>query len=829
MEQKHSVWTDLLIILGMVIFVFLLAQPFGRKWDEQTEDAYTGEEGVYALDMDTYYYLRKAREFTEDGISSIQLFSGRSNDQMMTPVRSNADSRDPQLMSAMAALLWFLLRAIGVHISIYTLCIHFSSFILGLCTIPTYLFLKKRVSRDAAVVGALFVALAPPFFKHSFCGVFDTDALICLLASIIVLSLYRCVLGKTRKEMLITGCFSIVATILLRLIWGSFYSYVVIAIGTAVVATAVTRILLMQKRHLLIPIIASCGMLMTLVPIMTQMVNRMKSMFGIIKAQEPWPQASANLVEMAKTRMFSDKGFWYWFMSVDSDFASYCGGVIVIGFVVLSGMICMIRFAKRRCGKETDNPDNDFLFVAVGCWLVGSVFLGLRAIRFMEFIVLPSAITISFGYFAIRNWLYQEKRAKTQRRAFYLLCAVAVYMVLVYGNAAVACGLAAAIMAYGFFGSRAKKDHVLLFVLAASILVSPLQNCYMYTSRTIPLMETPMEKSLLWIRDNSEKDAVIADFWSYGYIYQYYAERRTLADGGTYNGEYFYWLATMLMTDDANLSVGIIRMLQGSGLDATDYAVKMCGGNQKACNLLKEILPLSRTQARNILEGRYSAEQTETLLALSHPENCPEIYLVMNGNTFRSAAGLLYFSEWDFSGTMNAETVGQSTFLGQQAVSRPIEGEVVTCELWNKGESEKWNAKLYNEEGLIRGRLIDSEGKTVVASRTIYIKDGARQYEEWADSVLSDENIADQGALLILEESDKVSVVFCDAKLPDSVLYRLYLLDGVGQNVFGKVCEELLPIAVSGEDSVVQRRIGSQNMREYYNYGISVWKVQKEE
>lgn len=826
MEQKHRLWIDLLIILGMVVLVYLLAQPLSRKWDEQTEEMYTGEEGVYALDMDTYYYIRKAREFTEGGLSSIRLFSGRSNDQMMTAVRSNADSRDPQLMSAMAALVWFLLRAIGIRISIYTLCIHFSSFILGLCTIPAYLFLKKRVSRDAAVVGALFVALAPPFFKHSFAGFFDTDAFICLLAGAMIFSLYECVLSKTRKEKIAYGAISVAATILLRFIWGSFYSYVVIAIGTAAFAVVVTRVLLKQKRPILIPLLAVCGMMIPMLGKMTSMINRFKSMFGTSNVQEPWPEASANLVEMTKTKLASSKGFWYWFMSVDSDLVSYCGGLVVIGFVILSCVLCTIRFIKRRSKKEEGNPERDFLFVAAGCWLLGSVYLSLRAVRFMEFVVLPMAVVIAFGFFIVRNWLVQEQRTKIQRRAGYLICAGVIFMVVVYWNGTAACVSAALIMAYGFFGSRMKKDYVLLAVLAAAILVSSFENTQLNVSGATPVVEKPLEDALIRIRDNADEKAVIADFWSYGYAYQYYAKCRSIADGGTYNGEYFYWLATMLLTDDEKLSAGIAGMLQGNGLDATDYAYGLCGGNRKACELLKEILPLSREQAEAVLKARYSQEQTEKLLSLTHPKDCPEIYLVMNTNMFRTAAGLLYFSEWDFTGMMTPENAaGLSTFLGQQSVIKPSEGESATCALWNKNSSGEWKAVLSVEDGEILGRLINPGGVSAVAKRTVYMKDGVLVYDELADPASTEEKVVDRGALLILEENNRISVVFCDVKMPDSVLFRLYLFGGAGQDTFEKMCEDLIPSDVSGESTVTQRRIGSQSVRKYNNYGVSVWRV----
>ena len=143
MEQKRQLWIDVLIVVAMVAFVHLLAQPWGRKWDEKTEEMYTGEEGVYALDMDTYYYIRKVREFSEGGLSSIRLFSGRGNDPLMTAVRSGDNGHDPQLMSAFVAIVWMIFHAIGLRISVFTLCVHFSSFVLGLCTIPMYFFLNS--------------------------------------------------------------------------------------------------------------------------------------------------------------------------------------------------------------------------------------------------------------------------------------------------------------------------------------------------------------------------------------------------------------------------------------------------------------------------------------------------------------------------------------------------------------------------------------------------------------------------------------------------------------------------------------------------------------
>ena len=825
MEQSKRLWIDLLIILGMVILVYLLTQPFGRKWDEKTAEVYTGEEGVYALDMDTYYYLRKAREFTEGGISSIKLFSGRANDALMTPVRTDTGNKDPQLMSAVAALIWFLLRAVGIRVGIYYLCIHLCGFVLALCTIPAYLFLKKRVTRDAAAVGALFLTLAPPFFQHSVCGMFDTDAFICLLASIMIFSLFECVLSEKRKDKIIYGILACAATILLRLTWGSFYSYVIIAIGITGFSIVVGWLFLKQKRPLLIPGITAVLMALMLLSAKGSIIGRIKSMIGVGEVSESWPQASANLSEMARTKMHTSKGFWYWFMSVDSDFVSYCGGIIVLLLLILSSGLFVYRFIKRRKNKEEGSGEKDFLFLAVGSWLLGSVYLALKAVRFMEFIALPSAIAIAFGFYAARKFLMEKRQNRTLNRAFYVIGAVLIYAILMFWKPLLACIVAAVIMAYGFFGSRLKKDYGILIVLALTILASLVENTILYTSKTKPLMEKPVEEALLYIRDNTAKDAVIADFWSYGYIYQYYGERRTLADGGTYNGEYFYWLATMLTTDNPDLSAGIARMLQGSGLDGLDYARVLSGNGQKASVLLKEVLPLSKSEASELLRERYSEEQTNKLLGFTHPDSVPEMYFVLNSNIFKVSTGMLYFSNWDFTGRMDPADIAQGLFLGQQSVPRPEGEQTVECGLWRSGQENIWKAQLYSEEDAVRGTLVNSAGLAAVARRNIYVKDGVTVYDERYDVLPADKNVLDKGALVIVEEKGEISVLLCEETMPDSLLYRLLVFDGAGQDSFEKVYEGLLPAEISGEVSMTQRRLGTKSTRDYYNYGMSVWKI----
>ena len=825
MERKNQWWIDALIILCMVAFVYLLCQPWGRNWDEKKNDMYTGEEGVYVLDMDSYYYLRKAKEFSEGGLSSIKLFSGRSVDPMMTAVQSNTRSMDPQLLSALAALVWYFFSAFGVKISIYTIATHLCSLVLGFCTIPLYLFLKKRTSRYAAIVGALFVAIAPPFFQHSFSGIFDTDALICLFATTLVFSLYECILGKNVRNKIVNGIIACLSTVLLALTWGVFYIYVFIAIGTSIVSLLILRLSYRPKwRKMIVPLIVVIGMMIiSLLFAGREILGTAISFVHPQAEQEVWPPASSFLSEMAKTKVFSTKGFWYAFMTVDSDFISYCGGAVVVCFFILSAVICCFSFVKRLKNKEKIF-ENDFIFLSVGVWSAGALFLGLKAVRFMEFLAIPAAIVISFGFFAVMKYYTDKKRTKVAGRIIYVICAISLYAVLMMWKPVIACLLATVVLTYGFWGSGLRKDYAFPIVLAIALFMAPLVNCQVVTTRTVPLFEKPTEQLLSWIQEETPETVVVADFWSFGYIYQYYAGRRTIADGGTYNGAYFYWLANMLTTDNENLSVGIARMLQGSGLDGTSYACDLCGTKREACELLKMILPLHKEDAEVLLLDRFTEEQTKRLLEYTHPKDCPPIYYVMNYHIFRASAGLLYFSEWDFTGGMDVENYSQGVFLGQQAIDKPVPGDTAECEIWKKGFESGWKVIVEAKEEGILAKLVDPNGQRIDVRRYIYVKDGKKESDELA--VASDEKFLEEYALIVVEENGSLSVVMCEKSLPDSVLFKLYLYGGEGQSVFSKVYEGLLPVEISGETSLTQRRIGSRYTRDYVGYGISAWKVE---
>lgn len=829
--MKNKYWIDVLLVIGLIALVYLACQPLGRQWDEGTTEMFTGSEGVYSPDTDSYYYLRKAKEYTENGFGSIRFISSRPSDPMITNVQSGGSDWLPTFSAALAAILWYLLHAVGIKIGIYALATHLSAFVLGLCVIPIYCFLRKRISRTASAFGALCATVAPSYLRHALTGFFDTDTVIALFALITILGLYDCILAKKRAEQIRYAVITVIGTLLLALTWKVFYVYVGIAIGTGLAAVCLVRWFLLKKEYrtvsMAVPLI-TMGVMMVLTWIIGygDLIGMTKVFFATRGETEVWPAASQNVGELVRTRLMEPNSFWEIFMTTPMDYVSYLGGIYIAVFLVASMVFATVAVIRIKRGKtETDDRERPLvLYIAVAIWFAGTAFLCFFGIRYMELLILPAAIILGFGFFYAERFLKSGKLSVAAKRAVYVGLAAMAYSILMLMFPVLSLIVAGVILLAGFFLARYEKGYAIIGLLFVGLLLGSFSGAYLRGALERPLLEKPTEEAMRWIRDNSDEDAVVADFWSWGYLYQYYAERRSISDGGTYNGEFCYWLGTMLLTDDLKLSAGITRMLQNSGQDGTNYAVELCDGKQKAVEMLKDILVLNRNEAEEALKSRYpfSQEERTKLLDFTHPASCPDIYFITNYDSLRLSATMALYPNWDFTGK---EFEPVSTLFSQQSVPRPQEGEKAATLLWKRGIANGWTVVYSLKDGELTAQMGSPDGKMSDFPRMLYIKDGELVYDRTRTEPEKGCLLVQRQALIILEENGRLSAVMADETLVNTTLFRLYLRDGAEQTVFEKVYETEIPERISGETSKIQRRIGTKNTRDYTNCGIVVWKV----
>ncbi|MBO4484261.1 MAG: hypothetical protein J5738_02615 [Lachnospiraceae bacterium] len=817
--QKRQWIIDLFTILAMMATVILLCHPIGRNWTEEEIDRYVGTDGDYSPDVDTYYYLRKAKEFSRGGIGSITLVVYRAEDQMCTTgetIAKEANGAMPMLLPASAALAWYGLRAVGIDVSIYDVTIRFCSFLLSLFVIPVYFFLRKRTSWTAAVLGSFLVTLEVPFFRHSHVGFFDTDAMIGLLALVLVLSLFECVVEKNRKRQIAYGIIALAALILLRFTWTAFFIYGVIAVGTVVMGLIGVRLCgRFQKKHkeaFKVPAIVLFAIIAASLALgWNAFVSLAKGFVSAPSGAANWPSETLNISELGKIPLSDADSFWYYFLEVGLDVSTVTGGILALTLLVVSTIICvfqLVRLIRRRSG----DTEKVFLLTALLTWLFGAVVLAFFGQRYMEFVTLPSAIVAGLGFDIIRQFC--KNRTTAGKRILYVLagCLAFCGMILRFPIAAVI--ISAMIFVAGWFLSRQKSGAVLSVVLALVIVMPIGISCVVICAQETPNVERPVENAMIWLRENTASDAVIADFWNLSYTYQYYGERRTLADGGTYNGQFFYWLATMLITDDERLSVGIAEMLQHCGIDGSEYAQELTGSAEETRILLKAILPLSREDAESKLrnEKAFSEEQIKKLLDYTHPENVPDIYFVASHNTFEVIASLMVYRNWEDGGT---ETPA-GTYYSAEAGSRPEAGEAVPVKLvlGSDPSLSPLLAAIEISGGELKGCIVLQDGTMVDCGRQIYMKNGEVIYDRTTAGLPGEQNLFDEEAMILIEEDGLVSVVMLEKRTADSTFLNLFLLNGMNQDVFEKVYE-------SEHGQSVQDRIAD-------NSSSVIWKINSE-
>ena len=108
-----------------------------------------------------------------------------------------------------------------------------------------------------------------------------------------------------------------------------------------------------------------------------------------------------------------------------------------------------------------------------------------------------------------------------------------------------------------YYGSMAYKQNNLR---APQILTSGLGPLRSGNTTIVPLNKAWLN-AFAWIRNNTSPDAVIISWWDYGYWITVNTDRRTVADGVTFNETQIRWLAELL-TGNESTAVYMLKKFQ---------------------------------------------------------------------------------------------------------------------------------------------------------------------------------------------------------------------------------------------------------------------------
>lgn len=196
-------------------------------------------------------------------------------------------------------------------------------------------------------------------------------------------------------------------------------------------------------------------------------------------------------------------------------------------------------------------------------------------------------------------------------------------------------------------------------VVLIALMVAPSTYAgWNVSHRFIPGMDDAWWDSFSRIRAASAKNAIVTTWWDHGHWAKYVTDRRVTTDGATLLTHVHHWLGRALTTADSRESRGILRMLN-CGSDATPNPEGSQGAFGRlvatgmsdllAYKTLRDLVVRSKSESEILLrKAGLSESERRSVLMATHCRP-PASFLVLSSKVLIDGqAGWLRIGSWDY-------------------------------------------------------------------------------------------------------------------------------------------------------------------------------------
>lgn len=430
------------------------------------------------------------------------------------------------------------------------------------------------------------------------------------------------------------------------------------------------------------------------------------------------------------------------------------GGVFFIGIGVFGLTLRTVRMFRKR--DDALNTSTIFLLLF---WLAGAK-LSFGAQRFATLCLIPFSLAFAVG-------------------AQYIFAFVKKHL----------------LKAFPFISNSPFTQGLILAGVILILTFPPLNAAQKKTPEILnKIFNSTWDSALTKIKNATPKDSIVNSWWPPGHFIKAISQRRVTFDGATINQPQSYWLANVFLATDERRAAGILRMLNNSGNDATDYLLAQGFSLDKAVKLLKEITAVDTQTAKSILSKTLREEQAQKLLTLTHAK-APASYLLLYNDMAENSLQFSFVGNWDF------EKVAQINADPQLAKSVPTRNSPDYVPfLWKLAGgppryspelaliSQKQNVLTFEHNIRVDFNAMSSTinspkfGKGIPAS-LIYEKDGQFIEQKLPFATLP-------YSVMIIKNGPVTKCRLAQATLAESILFRLYDYGGAGLKIFEPFIDE---------------------------------------
>ena len=150
---------------------------------------------------------------------------------------------------------------------------------------------------------------------------------------------------------------------------------------------------------------------------------------------------------------------------------------------------------------------------------------------------------------------------------------------------------------------------------------------------------------------------MIYSWWPPGHFITSIARRRAVLDGGTQRLKRNYWIARAFLASQECETLGIMRMINTSGDKIMDHLESMGYKPSDAVNLIDQVLCLNRREAAGRLPEKWSPQDKEQFLDLTHGNKpLSPTYVLLYDDMIRMNLDISMTARWNFK---NAEALAE--------------------------------------------------------------------------------------------------------------------------------------------------------------------------
>ncbi len=177
--------------------------------------------------------------------------------------------------------------------------------------------------------------------------------------------------------------------------------------------------------------------------------------------------------------------------------------------------------------------------------------------------------------------------------------------------------------------------------------MTPIRQGYATGYSYVPSVNDAWVETLTKINLESKENAIINSWWDFGHWFKYFADRAVTFDGASQNDANAHWIGKVLVTDDEEQAIAILKMLDCENNNAFNYINEELNDTHESVKLIYKLLKLDKSSAEKELKKLFNEEKTNKILNAMFCEP-PENFFITSEDMVGKAPVWAHFGLWNF-------------------------------------------------------------------------------------------------------------------------------------------------------------------------------------